>query len=147
MTIDPWEFIDSHTSMMIASSDKKAHPHCSYAPFVRDEQKFYICLSGMAKHNKNIRYHDALSIMFIEDEASCDNLMARKRVTFDVVAKPIGRETEIFTNTIERFRDKIGEHTDIYESLPDFQLFELAIVSGRAVYGFGQAYDFKEGSF
>jgi len=31
--------------------------------------------------------------------------------------------------------------------MQDFQLFELTPVSGRAVFGFGEAYDFRDGDF
>ena len=147
MKHNPWEFITTIQTMIISSINKNDMAHTSYAPFVKNEQKFYICISAMAKHTQNILNNESISIMMIEDESKSTNLFARKRVTFDVKATLIERDSLLFNVAMTRFRDKFGNSADIYESMQDFQLFELLPLSGRAVFGFGEAYDYKEGHF
>ena len=101
----------------------------------------------MAKHTHNLMTNELISIMMIEDESKSNNLFARKRVTFDVQTTPIERDSLVFNGAMTLFRDKFGNSAGIYESMPDFQLFELSPVRGRAVFGFGEAYDFKDGDF
>ncbi len=147
MTHNPWEFIKAHKTLNIASTDKNHTPHISYAPFIENDKKFYICISGMAQHTKNLIQVAQCSIMIIEDEAQSQNLFAKRRVTFDTNVAVIARDSSTFTQMMKQFREKFGESTSIYENMPDFQLFELTPKSGRAVFGFGEAYNFTEGSF
>lgn len=133
--------------MNISSVNENNLAHSSYAPFIESEKKFFICISGMAKHTHNLMTNELISIMMIEDESKSNNLFARKRVTFDVQTTPIERDSLVFNGAMTLFRDKFGNSAGIYESMPDFQLFELSPVRGRAVFGFGEAYDFKDGDF
>ncbi len=147
MKHNPWEFIASIQTMIISSVNENTIAHTSYAPFIENEQKFYICISAMAKHTHNILNNEMISIMMIEDESKSTNLFARKRVTFDMQVTAIERNSLIFNGSMTLFRDKFGNSAGIYESMQDFQLFELTPMSGRAVFGFGEAYDFREGNF
>jgi putative heme iron utilization protein len=147
MKENPWEFIKNIYTMHIASINKDATAHSSYAPFIEHEQKFYISLSAMSKHFHNLTNNPIISIMFIEDESNSANLFARNRVNFDVKVKMIERNSPIFNGAITLFYDKFGNHASIYENMQDFQLFELTPLKGRAVFGFGKAYDFKDGAF
>ncbi len=147
MKQNPWEFINTIKTMIISSVNETATAHTSYAPFIENEQKFYICVSGMAKHTYNLLNNETISIMIVEDESKSTNLFARKRVTLNMQVVPIERNSLIFNGAMTLFRDKFGNSAGIYESMPDFQLFELTPVSGRAVFGFGEAYDFKDGDF
>ena len=147
MNTDAWEFIKSKKSLILSTIDENNLPHISYAPFVENENKFYIFASAMAKHSKTILNSETISILFIEDEKDCENIFARKRVTFDTKVNHIQRDTISFRGVISLFYEKFGENAAIYEQLGDFQLFKLTPVSGRAVFGFGQAYNFKDGEF
>ena len=147
MQHNPWELINQTKTVSIASVDKSNSPHISYAPFVENAKKFYICISMMAKHTQNLLNSDFVSTLMIEDETTALNLFARKRVTFDMRVDTIERASDKFVSIMGLFRDKFGDNADIYESMTDFQLFELTPISGRAVFGFGQAYDFKDGDF
>ena len=147
MKHNPWEFIQSLASMTLSSSNNDNTPHSSYAPFIENEHKFYVCISAMAKHTRNLLNNPTISIMMIEDESKSTNLFARKRVTFDVTATPIERNSLVFNGAMTLFGDKFGDSASIYVNLQDFQLFELVPIGGRAVFGFGEAYDFKDGDF
>ena len=147
MKYNPWEFLQSIETMVISSINDDKTAHTSYAPYIENEKKFYVCISGMAKHTRNLFNNQLVSIMMIEDESKGNNLFARKRVTFDVEVTPIERNSLVFNGAMTLFRDKFGNNADIYETMLDFQLFELLPVAGRAVFGFGEAYDFKDGDF
>ena len=147
MKHNPWEFIATLATMNISSVNDNNLAHSSYAPFIENERKFYICISGMAKHTHNLMNNELVSIMMIEDESKSTNLFARKRVSFDVQTTPIERDSLVFNGAMTLFSDKFGDSAGIYESMADFQLFELTPIKGRAVFGFGEAYDFKEDEF
>jgi len=147
MKQNPWQFIQTLNTLNIASINNDNSPQLSYAPFIENEQKLYICISGMAKHTKNLLRTRTASVMIIEDESQSNNLFARKRVTFDVTATPIERNSALFNEAMILFRNKFGDQAAIYENMADFQLFKLSPQSGRAVFGFGEAYDFKDGIF
>ena len=139
-----WDFIDGFASLQIASVDQDAKPHISYAPFVSKQKRLYICTSGLAKHTSNLTQNRNASIMLIEDESKSENVFARKRVTFDVEVTTIPRNSIEFEGAISLFERKFGENAMIYRSLPDFVMFEMKPQSGRAVFGFGAAFDLKD---
>jgi len=143
----PIDFIEHFDSLMISSLNSKNKPHCSYAPFVTEGDRYYICISLIAQHTKNLLNSKDASIMFIEDECEAKNSFARKRVTFDVKVSHIPREDNKFMNIMTLFKDKFGEKASIYEQLNDFHLFEFVPISGRAVFGFEENYDYKDGKF
>ncbi len=147
MQNDPWKLIDACQSLILSTCSDKGVPHISYAPFIHHEHRFYIALSTISRHSSYIVHTPTVSILFIEDESHSSNIFARKRVTFDVSVKPIERGSIIFNGAMTLFEDKFGEMASIYKNMSDFQLFELTPVAGRAVFGFGQAYRFKDGSF
>ena len=147
MQNSPWEFIQTLQTLSIASSNHDHSPHISYAPFIEYDKAFYICISGMAAHTKNLLQHDTASIMISEDESQSTNLFAKKRVSFDVEVLPIARDSEAFEKAMVHFFDKFSDQANIYAQMADFQLFRLTPKSGRAVFGFGKAYDFKNGEF
>lgn len=143
----PIEFIEHFDSLMISSLSSENKPHSSYAPFVVEGNHYYICISYIAKHTKNLLNSKYASIMFIEDECEAKNSFTRKRVTFDVEVSYISREDEKFMDIMTLFKDKFGEKASIYEQLSDFHLFEFTPVSGRAVFGFEETYNYKDGKF
>jgi putative heme iron utilization protein len=147
MQENPWDFIKTIYTMHISSVNKDGTAHSSYAPFIENEEKFYISISGMSKHFYNLTTNKTISIMIIEDEAKSANLFARRRVSFDVEVEMIERNSLIFNGAMTLFHDRFGNGAGIYEKMDDFQLFELSPLKGRAVFGFGKAYDFKDGAF
>lgn len=144
---DPWELIASMQSVVISSVSADGAPHASYAPFVESDHRFYVSLSMLSTHTDNLLHHPGIALLFIEDESKSANIFARKRVSFDAVATPVERDSILFNGTMTLFEDRFGEMASIYKNMPDFQLFELMPLRGRAVFGFGQAYDFAEGRF
>lgn len=100
MKQNPWELIASIKTLSISSINDNNTAHSSYAPFIENEHKFYVCISGMAKHTKNLFNNESVSCLIIEDESKSTNLFARKRVTLDMQVNPIERNSLIFNGAL-----------------------------------------------
>ncbi|OAB55669.1 pyridoxamine 5-phosphate oxidase [Leptolyngbya valderiana BDU 20041] len=136
------DFVRSLRSLMLSTVDTSGKPHASYAPFVTDEtQNFYIYISGLSSHTKNLLANPQASILLIEDESKTEEIFARRRLSFECRVATIARNTEVWNRTLDRFRERFGALIDVLRNLEDFQLFVLTPVSGRFVVGFGAAYD------
>lgn len=132
------DFLKDFQSLTIHSLDEKEIPFSSYAPFVQKNNKYYVFLSSMAKHSKNLENNESSSIFFIEDEKTCKNIFARKRVVFQTKAKKILRDKTI----LDEFKKKFNkEMIESLESMSDFSLYEFTPIYGEAVFGFGRAYN------
>ncbi|MGC9504475.1 HugZ family protein [Baaleninema sp.] len=142
------EFLRSRRSLMLATVDASAKPNASYTPFVTDERHhFYIYVSGLSSHTKNLMANPQASILLIEDESNTEEIFARRRLSFDCHVLLIERESESWNLILDRFRERCGEIIDVLRNLADFQLFRLTPTSGRFVLGFGAAYDVDSEAF
>lgn len=142
------EFLEPLQSLTISSLDEKAYPFTSYAPFVKYEHKYYVYLSLMAKHSSNLSKNKNSSIFFCEDEQSCKNIFARKRVSIQCEASRLDQNTQKEKTILDIFRDKFGnEMVDMLHKMGDFYLFEFTPFYGEAVFGFGQAYNLGGDNF
>lgn len=134
-------FQSGFDSVVMATTDGDGHPHVSYAVYVADASgAFYIYVSALATHTRNLTQRRQASIMFIEAESQAANPFARKRLTIECGAELIQRDTSLWDEILERFAERHGGIVAVLRGLPDFHLFWL--VPARAVYvrGFGQAF-------
>ncbi len=138
-TITP--FISSFKSAVIGTLDTDAHPFSSYAPFVYDENLFYIYISDIATHAQNLQERPVASLFFIEDESKCENVFARKRIALQCRAQKITRDTERFEKVLELFSQKFDAGMiGMLKEMRDFNLYALRVNRGEATFGFGEAY-------
>lgn len=136
--------IQSCKSLTLSTLNKEGIPNASYAPFVIDENGcFYINISGMAKHTVNLYDTGKASVLLIEDELACENIFARKRITFTCEGSVIERGSEQWLEVYEKFEARFGESVRVYRDLKDFRVFALKPQSGLIVMGFGRAYPFQ----
>ena len=134
-------FSSAFQSLLMATADGDGHPHVSYAVHVTDTSgAFYVYISGLAMHTRNLANRPVASIMFIEDEGQAANPFARKRLTIDCGAELIPRHTPSWEEVLARFAERHGGIVGVLKGLPDFQLFRLVPTAGVYVRGFGQAY-------
>ena len=134
-------FIDQFKSTIISTVNAQGVPNASYTPCIIDETKnIYIFVSGLSTHTKNLYENPLVSVLFIEDEAQTKQIFARRRLTFDCEANLLDRDTEQWTEIVDRFQARFGEIIAMLRSLPDFRIFQLTPKSGRFVLGFGAAY-------
>lgn len=135
-------FIQPFQSVVIATIDSDGNPFSSYAPFVRYEHRYYVFISDIARHARNLRATPKASLFFIEDEGTAANIFARRRVSLQCDSTAISRNAARFAEVLKRFKTKFDPAmVGMLEGMRDFNLYELAPFSGEAVFGFGEAYD------
>ncbi|WP_333912229.1 heme utilization protein HutZ [Vibrio coralliirubri] len=134
------EFRQERRTLQLATVDEEGRPNVSYAPFVQNQEGYFVLISDIARHARNLKVNPQVSLMMIEDEESSKQLYARKRLTFDAQASVIERETELWTQVIGQMQERFGEIIDGLSQLQDFSLFNLKAENGLFVKGFGQAY-------
>lgn len=131
-------FINSFKSLFIASFS--SHPVASYAPFIKENDSFYICISSVAEHFEAIRSNsDQISIMFLEDEGITSTIFARKRASFRVKAI---FEDEFRDELFDKFQAKFKDEPvlEMIKNMLDFHIIKLEVMSGKFIKGFGMAY-------
>lgn len=134
------ELIAECKSLILATVDAEGNPTSSYAPFARSGNKFYILVSYMAKHTKNLKEVGKVSAMFIEDESATKQIYARHRLTLDVSTNEIARETPEWEDAVAKLQTAHGKILDILTGMQDFIMIELTTKKGAYVNGFGSAY-------
>ncbi|MGF1844269.1 heme utilization protein HutZ [Vibrio clamense] len=134
------EFRDSRKTLQLATVDCENKPNVSYAPFVLLDDGYYILISEVARHARNLQQNPDVSLMIIEDEESSKQLFARKRLTFDATAILISRDEEKWQEAVIKMKAHFGDIIDGLSSLEDFKMFRLKPIQGLFVKGFGQAF-------
>lgn len=138
------ELIERSKSVVLATVDGEGNPNSSYAPFVQDGHTFYILVSFMARHTKNLAEGRKTSVMFIEDESATKQIYARERLTIEVVPSQIERDSEKWIQVIANLKEAHGKVVDVISDMGDFILIALQPVKGAYVNGFGSAYFVSE---
>lgn len=144
-TIEVESFLETFQTLVMASITPEGEAHASTAPYVRIKSDFYIFISTVAQHGRNLLVNPNVSLLFVEDESQCVQPFARKRVMVEASVSEVNREDLHYLVVIERFRahfdsDLVGSLTQ----MGDFHLFKLSPKSGNVVMGFGKAYRLNE---
>ncbi|WP_263831904.1 HugZ family protein [Sulfurospirillum oryzae] len=135
------DFIATIQTAIIGTLDKNSHPFSSYAPYIYDANRFYVYISDIATHAKNIQKDPRASLFFVEDESKTDNLFARKRVSLQCNSQKIERGCERFETVLELFAKKFDvKMVATLKKMTDFNLYEFKVNYGEATFGFGKAY-------
>lgn len=134
-------FLETFQTLVIASLTPEGLPHASTAPYVRMGNDFYILISTVAQHGRNLLANPDISLLFAEDESQCAQPFARKRVTIEAGASETVRTDPMYAAIIERFKAHFNpELVGSLTQMGDFHLFRLSPLGGSAVMGFGKAY-------
>ncbi len=134
------ELIARTHSVILATVDAEGTPNSSYAPFVQVENSFYILVSFMARHTKNLAEGRKTSIMFIEDESSAKQIYARERLTIEATTAQIERDSDTWNQVVSQLKETHGKVVEVISEMKDFILIALNPVKGAYVNGFGSAY-------
>ena len=136
------DFISQFQSTTIGTLDEKGLPFSSYAPFVYDNHHFYIFISDIATHAKNLRRTSKASLLFIEDESKTANIFARKRISLQCTSSLVTRDDKRFEEVMKVFKSKFSDKmVGMLMGMQDFNLYELSTDYGEATFGFGEAYN------
>ncbi|WP_191602779.1 pyridoxamine 5'-phosphate oxidase family protein [Marinomonas algicola] len=138
--------LENKKSIFLSSVSKDGSPHASYAPFAMQNDALFILISGLAAHTQNLLHTPNLSALIAEDESQCDDIFARLRVTYDLNAEVIDRDSEAWRDGVSLLYARFGERVEQISLLGDFVLFRLTPTKGRLVKGFGKAYDILGGT-
>ena len=138
------ELVANSKSVILATVDAQGIPNASYAPFVKIGTTYYILVSFMARHTRNLRDQKNVSMMFIADEASSKQIYARERLTFDVLTEQIARDSQKWNEVLEQLKATHGKVVDVIAPMEDFIMIALNPVKGSYVNGFGSAYFIDE---
>lgn len=133
------DFTESLKSIMLSTVSEEGKPFVSYAPYVRNNGKFYIYLSTIANHYRYMEANPSVDVMLVEDESSTKNIFARQRARFACTAVNLGDEGH--EDIFELFGQSFGKSSMGMLRGLDFSLFELTPTEGRYVAGFGLAFD------
>ncbi len=135
------QFRHSFSVVFIATVDGQGRPEASHAPFIQDDDgNFYIFISQLAPHTRNLREKPLAGILLLENGNDSPNPFALKRLQYDCEVKFIDRQNKDYSALINRFREHFGRFVDTLNSLGDFQLLMLRPVQGKFVRGFAQTY-------
>ncbi len=134
------EFRQQCQTLQLATVDEAGQPNVSYAPFVMHDKAYYILISQIARHARNLLAQPKVSLMLVEDEAQAKSIFARKRLTFDASVQTVARDTEQWQQVIALLTERFGEIVTGLSILEDFVLFQLTPQQGLFVKGFGQAF-------
>ena len=135
------ELILSQQTLLLSTVTEQGEPECSYAPYVRDKQGvFYIYVSELAAHTRNMLQQRSASVLFIRPEKEVKNLFARERVVFKCEINEVRSSDKQYDKQLLKMKEKFGETVDLLCSLSDFHLLALTPLNGKYIAGFGQAY-------
>ncbi|UUM31367.1 heme utilization protein HutZ [Vibrio japonicus] len=134
-------FRDSRKTLQLATISEQGIPNATYAPFAFDSHAYYILVSDIAAHGRNLKTNRNVSILMIEDESECKQIYARKRLTFDTRAELVERNTDSWQQGVSALHARFGDIIENLSQLGDFNLYRLVPDSGRYVKGFGQAFE------
>lgn len=128
-------------SLLLATRDHAGQPNVSYAPFVFHEGAYYVLVSEVARHGRNLRAVPQLSLMLIEDESASRQLFARQRLSYDATAQRVERDSDTWHQAIGSLASRHGELVHNLTKMNDFHLYCLQPTQGTYVKGFGQAFE------
>ncbi len=135
--------LDSFDSVLLATVDRHGTPEASYAAYVTHQGDYYLYISELAAHTRNLLANGRVSLLFIEDESKAAHLFARQRVTLQGTAEEVERGSDPFRVIMGKFEQKFGSIIDVLKTLRDFHLFRIHPITGAYVQGFARAFVFQ----
>ncbi|MGR3808422.1 heme utilization protein HutZ [Pasteurella testudinis] len=127
-------------TLMLATVDEEGKPNVSYAPFVSNEKGYYVFISDIARHARNLKRNNQVSLMLIEDEADSRQIFARRRLSFDAKSEIISHDSAEWHHGTAALLERHGKIVENLTEMKDFTLFNLIPQQGLFVKGFGQAF-------
>ena len=127
-------------ALILATIDEDGFPSLSTLPFVWFEQSFWVLMSDLSPHTKQVRQSPVVELMLIEDEGKTHNIYNRARVTWRADVMRVERNDSRSREVFDGLRARHGKIVDVLTQLPDFHLHRMVPGAGRLVNGFGRAF-------
>ena len=143
---DVLTLLDQQKSLFLSTINPQGKPHASYAPFAIENDSLVILISGLAAHTQNLQRSPVASVLIAQDETQAAEIFARLRLSYDMRAEVIPRNSVEWTLGVEALSQRFGDIIEQLTGLSDFMLFRLMPNNGRLVKGFGKAYDLLGGT-
>lgn len=134
------DFQQQFASLLLATADAQGLPHASYAAYVQDDGKFYVYVSELAAHTRNLQRSGTASVMFIENEEQAKHIFARQRLNYQCETHEVARASEQFAHIMALFEQKFGSFMEMLKNLQDFHLIAIHPIQGTYVQGFARAF-------
>lgn len=134
------ELTGGFKTVLLGTSSVQGDPEISYSPCVIVDGFLHVFVSELSVHTGNLHDNPRASLLFIENESDCQNLHARRRVTYRAGASLIPRDDPEWTRVLQEFEGQFGEIIPLLKSLPDFHLFRFTPDSATIVRGFADAH-------
>lgn len=134
------DLITQHQTLLIATRADDGRPDISYAPYVRKHTVFYILVSELARHTRNMRAYPDISILFIQPEQQASNVFARRRLTLQCRVSEVSIKDSRYVDIVDLMTTTLGETVRVLTALSDFHLMALTPIEGLFVAGFGKAF-------
>ncbi|WP_404419125.1 HugZ family protein [Marinospirillum sp.] len=139
--VDFSAFIQGAHSCTLATTSPEGGPEASYAPCIHHQGNFYIFVSELASHTRNLLDRPQASLLLTENQPR--NLFACKRATLEITAQPIERDTPRWLAVLSEMETRLGNTVSVIRGLNDFHLLELQPQKASYVTGFGKAYELQ----
>ena len=131
-----------YKTVSLATVDAAGNPQVSYTPAaVNEARNFYLFVSELSEHTRNLQNSGQASLMLIEDESKSTQLFARNRLTLTGEVTEVARDTESWSEASAVYRERFGKFFDQLATLRDFHMFCFRPGTARLVVGFGAAFE------
>ncbi len=107
--------------------------------------EFYILISQLAVHTKNIIENNKVSLMIYQSGNQTKNPNSLARVTINGKAFVVDKSDENYSLVKENYLAK-NPTAEILFNLGDFQIFRIEIDEARFVCGFGKTFNLSKSS-
>jgi putative heme iron utilization protein len=134
------QFPEQFQSLYLATCNAVAEPDASYAPYVKQDDSYYIYISELSAHTANLAATKRCSVLFIESETEAKHIFSRRRLTLQCDVIECSRNSAKFELLMDKFVEKFGDLMSMMRNLTDFHLYQLHPRRGVYVAGFAQAY-------
>ncbi|MCJ8315322.1 MAG: pyridoxamine 5'-phosphate oxidase family protein [Saccharospirillaceae bacterium] len=115
-------------------------------PFLYFENYFYILISELAAHTRNLQQNPHAALLIHLGDESSNNPFTDQRVSF-AVSTSVVDQVDLKASILDKMQHKLGKTIALISGLKDFSLMRLKAKSGTLVVGFGAAYVIDVDSF
>ena len=138
------QLLQSVHTLQLATVNDAGLPLSSYTPYLHIPGRgFYIYVSELAGHTRNLQRHCETGVLIIADESATKQLFARERLSIECVAEFIARDSDDWALCMDALEESFGSVLKLIRGLKDFHLVFLKPLGGVYVRGFGEAWSFE----